>query len=137
MRCETTRGRFGAVTATSAEFAEPAEPAEEPAPTLPSGPTRKMGPTLRLERKFWEAGDRVVVGIDEVGRGAWAGPVTVAAVVPATEHVRGVRDSKQLTRPEREKAARSVRRGGARPRGRAARGGGGGGRGGTPAVWAA
>ena len=87
-----------------------AEPDAEPAPTLPSGPTRRMGPTLRLERKFWEAGDRVVVGIDEVGRGAWAGPVTVAAVVPATEHVRGVRDSKQLTRPEREKAARAVRR---------------------------
>ena len=56
-----------------------------------------MGPTLRLERKFWEAGDQVVCGIDEVGRGAWAGPVTVAAVVPAPEHVRGVRDSKQLT----------------------------------------
>ena len=66
-----------------------------------------MGPTLRLERKFWEAGDQVVVGIDEVGRGAWAGPVTVAAVVPAPEHVRGVRDSKQLTRPERVKAARA------------------------------
>ena len=30
-------------------------------------------PTLRLERKCWEAGERVVVGIDEVGRGAWAG----------------------------------------------------------------
>ncbi len=73
-------------------------------------PTRKMGPTLRLERKFWEAGDQVVVGIDEVGRGAWAGPVTVAAVVPAPEHVRGVRDSKQLTRAERDKAARAVRR---------------------------
>jgi ribonuclease HII len=69
-----------------------------------------MGPTLRLERKFWEAGDQVVVGIDEVGRGAWAGPVTVAAVVSAPEHVRGVHDSKQLTRAEREKAARSVRR---------------------------
>ena len=88
------------------------EPAAEPAPTPAAtpGPTRKMGPTLRLERKFWEAGDQVVVGIDEVGRGAWAGPVTVAAVVPAPEHVRGVRDSKQLTRPEREKAARAVRR---------------------------
>ena len=45
-------------------------------------------------------------GIDEVGRGAWAGPVTVGAVVPAPEHLRGVRDSKQLTRPERERAAR-------------------------------
>ena len=37
-------------------------------------------PTLRLERKCWKAGERLVVGIDEVGRGAWAGPVTVAAV---------------------------------------------------------
>jgi ribonuclease HII len=66
-------------------------------------------PTLRLERRFWEAGDRVVCGIDEVGRGAWAGPATVAAVVSAPEHLRGVRDSKQLARPEREKAAARVR----------------------------
>ena len=81
--------------------------AEPPRPPTrhAAAPTRKMGPTLRLERKFWDAGDQVVVGIDEVGRGAWAGPVTVAAVVPAPEHLRGVRDSKQLTRPEREKAA--------------------------------
>jgi ribonuclease HII len=67
-------------------------------------------PTLRLERRLWEAGDEVVCGIDEVGRGAWAGPVTVAAVVPQREHVRGVRDSKQLTREEREKAAAAVAR---------------------------
>jgi ribonuclease HII len=72
-------------------------------------PARKTYPTLRLERQMWEAGDRVVCGIDEVGRGAWAGPVTVGAVVPAPEHLRGVRDSKQLTRPERERAARAVR----------------------------
>jgi ribonuclease HII len=80
-------------------------------PAKPGKPTKKgRGPTLRLERKFWEAGDRVVVGIDEVGRGAWAGPVTVAAVVPAPEHLSGVRDSKELLRPEREKAAAKVRR---------------------------
>ncbi len=66
-------------------------------------------PTLRLERRLWDAGDTVVCGIDEVGRGAWAGPVTVAAVVPAPEHLKGVRDSKQLTRPEREVAAHAVR----------------------------
>jgi ribonuclease HII len=58
---------------------------------------------------MWEGGDRVVVGIDEVGRGAWAGPVTVAAVVPAPEHLRGIRDSKQLTREERARAASAVR----------------------------
>jgi len=66
-------------------------------------------PTLRVERRCWTAGDRVVVGIDEVGRGSWAGPVTVAAVVPGDEHLRGVRDSKLLTPPEREVAARRVR----------------------------
>ncbi|MGQ0823633.1 MAG: ribonuclease HII [Actinomycetota bacterium] len=66
-------------------------------------------PTLRLERKCWAAGDEVVVGIDEVGRGSWAGPVTVAAVVPQRDHLSGVRDSKLLTRPERERAAQRVR----------------------------
>jgi ribonuclease HII len=79
-------------------------------PSTTTAPRRRVGPTLRLERKLWEAGDRIVCGIDEVGRGAWAGPVTVAAVVPAPEHVRGVRDSKELTRPERERAAASVKR---------------------------
>ncbi len=66
-------------------------------------------PTLRTERKFWDAGDRIVVGIDEVGRGSWAGPVTVAAVVPGDEHLKGVRDSKLLTPEERVVAARRVR----------------------------
>jgi len=72
---------------------------------VPAVPT----PTLRLERRCWAAGEQVVVGIDEVGRGAWAGPVTVGAVVPGEAHLRGVRDSKELTRPERERAATAVR----------------------------
>jgi ribonuclease HII len=62
-----------------------------------------------LERKCWADGDRVVVGIDEVGRGSWAGPVTVCAVVPGDEHLAGVRDSKLLTPDEREVSARKVR----------------------------
>jgi ribonuclease HII len=76
---------------------------------VPVTAARAPYPTLRLERQMWGAGDRVVCGIDEVGRGAWAGPVTVAAVVPAGEHLRGIRDSKQLTRSERERAATAVR----------------------------
>ena len=51
----------------------------------------------------------MVVGIDEVGRGSWAGPVTVAAVVPGDAHCTGVRDSKLLTHEEREVSARRVR----------------------------
>lgn len=67
-------------------------------------------PTLRVERRCWAAGDRVVAGMDEVGRGAWAGPVTVAVVVPGETHLRSVRDSKALSRPERERVAAAVRR---------------------------
>jgi ribonuclease HII len=58
---------------------------------------------LRVERELWEAGHEVVVGMDEVGRGAWAGPLTVAAVVlPQDRRVNGVRDSKQLSERRRE-----------------------------------
>ena len=66
-------------------------------------------PTLRHERRCWAAGDEVVVGIDEVGRGSWAGPVTVGAVVAPPEHLAGVKDSKLLTPAEREVCARRVR----------------------------
>jgi ribonuclease HII len=60
-------------------------------------------PSLAYERALWEAGHDVVVGMDEVGRGAWAGPLTVgAAVLPRDRRVYKVRDSKQLTAHERE-----------------------------------
>ena len=56
-----------------------------------------------FERALWDAGHEVVVGIDEVGRGAWAGPLTLAAaVLPRDKRVYKVRDSKQLTWRERE-----------------------------------
>jgi ribonuclease HII len=43
------------------------------------------------------------VGVDEVGRGSWAGPLTVgAAVVPTDRRVYKIRDSKVLTEDERE-----------------------------------
>lgn len=58
---------------------------------------------MARERKLWEAGHDVVVGIDEVGRGAWAGPLTLAAVVlPKERRVYNVRDSKQLSEAKRE-----------------------------------
>jgi ribonuclease HII len=64
---------------------------------------RKRSPSLTHERALWEAGHEVVVGIDEVGRGAWAGPLTLAAaVLPRDKRVYKVRDSKQLTERERE-----------------------------------
>ena len=64
---------------------------------------RAKAPSLRVERDLWEAGHAVVVGIDEVGRGSWAGPLVVgAAVVPKDRRLNKVRDSKMLTEPERE-----------------------------------
>lgn len=60
-------------------------------------------PGLAVERELWEAGHDVVAGLDEVGRGAWAGPLTIAAVVlPRDRRVNKVRDSKILTEGERE-----------------------------------
>src|SRR5690606_36516831 len=61
------------------------------------------GPGLSFERALWDAGASIVVGVDEVGRGAWAGPLTVgAAVVPRDRRVYKIRDSKMLTETERE-----------------------------------
>ncbi|HEX4539898.1 MAG TPA: ribonuclease HII [Acidimicrobiales bacterium] len=64
---------------------------------------RQVVPSLRIERDLWDGGNTVVVGMDEVGRGAWAGPLSVgAAVLPRDRRVYKVRDSKMLTEPERE-----------------------------------
>lgn len=60
-------------------------------------------PGLHIEQEFWDAGHQIVVGIDEVGRGAWAGPISVGvAVVPKKRRVYKVRDSKMLNEDERE-----------------------------------
>lgn len=61
-------------------------------------------PSRSVERALLEQGHEVIVGVDEVGRGAWAGPIMVgAAVLPLDRRVYGVRDSKMLTEEEREK----------------------------------
>ena len=60
-------------------------------------------PGLAEERDLWGSGHQVVVGVDEVGRGAWAGPLTIGAVVvPKDRRLYKLRDSKQLTEHERE-----------------------------------
>lgn len=65
--------------------------------------TNGDAPTLSFERQAWAAGHEMVVGVDEVGRGAWAGPLMVgAALLPRGRRVYGVRDSKMLTEERRE-----------------------------------
>ena len=65
-------------------------------------------PTLEYENQLWEDGFRVIAGLDEAGRGAWAGPVFAAAVVLPTDNrvldlLNGVRDSKCMTPKQRER----------------------------------
>lgn len=65
-------------------------------------------PTLDEEQRLWAAGHCLVAGLDEAGRGAWAGPLVAAAVIlPAgagdlLARLAGVRDSKQLSPGRRE-----------------------------------
>ena len=64
---------------------------------------KRRSPGLSVERELWASESTVVVGVDEVGRGAWAGPVSVgAAVVPRDRRIYKIRDSKMLTEEERE-----------------------------------
>ena len=67
-------------------------------------------PSLRRERTLW-AEDRLLIGVDEVGRGPLAGPVVAAAVVfaPDTPRVRGLRDSKVLSATKRQRLAVRIR----------------------------
>lgn len=51
----------------------------------------------------------MLVGIDEVGRGCWAGPLVAAAVMlPQTSQLK-LKDSKQLTKQQREKLNAAIR----------------------------
>ncbi len=63
-----------------------------------------MALSLAFESALWDAGARVVVGIDEVGRGALAGPVSVGlvAVARCDSWPHGLADSKQLSVRARE-----------------------------------
>jgi ribonuclease HII len=63
-------------------------------------------PHLKFENEFWKSGIQRVAGLDEAGRGAWAGPVCAAAVIfsediSLVEQLPGVRDSKLMTPPQR------------------------------------
>lgn len=73
-------------------------------------PTRSNTPGRARER-YWYGTGAVVCGVDEVGRGAWAGPLVAGAVVlDPDSRLHGIRDSKLLPKPERERAAAYVRR---------------------------
>ncbi|MGB6022800.1 MAG: ribonuclease HII, partial [Ornithinimicrobium sp.] len=70
-------------------------------------------PSLRTERQLQRAGYPVLVGMDEVGRGALAGPVSVGVVAidPAARAApSGVRDSKLLTHSARREMVPQIKK---------------------------
>ncbi|MGQ9833829.1 MAG: ribonuclease HII [Candidatus Villigracilaceae bacterium] len=71
-------------------------------------------PDWTLEALCWQAGLQYVAGMDEAGRGALAGPVSVGVVILPTDTallrtLEGVRDSKQMTPLERARLAPRIR----------------------------
>jgi len=68
-------------------------------------------PSLNYEKALWAQGLLRVVGVDEVGMATLAGPVVAAAclVTPEVRLIRAVRDSKLLTRKEREDLVPEIR----------------------------
>lgn len=83
--------------------------------TLPPAPgraprrSRARRPTLHHEKSCWAEGATLVCGVDEVGRGPLAGPVTAAAVIlPARGIPRGLDDSKKLSPAARDRLAARI-----------------------------
>lgn len=71
-------------------------------------------PTLDCEQALWAQGLTRLAGLDEAGRGAWAGPVAAAAVIlpvdpTLLDTLHGVRDSKQMTARQRSLWAERIR----------------------------
>lgn len=69
-------------------------------------------PTLNLENNLWKEGKRYICGIDEVGRGCFAGPVVVGAVIfpKDVKLPEGIADSKLLKPRTREKLAPAIKK---------------------------
>jgi ribonuclease HII len=69
----------------------------------PRAKSPKAPPTFALEQAALDAGGGPVCGVDEAGRGPWAGPVSAAAVILNPDDVpAGLNDSKALTAARRE-----------------------------------
>src|SRR3989344_1454728 len=65
-------------------------------------------PDLSFEEKLWQQGVKHIVGIDEVGRGSWAGPLVSAGVILSKdfEIPKGFAESKQISPTKRAQFAK-------------------------------
>lgn len=75
----------------------------------------KVLPTFNPERIQWRSGKLAVAGLDEVGRGAFAGPVVTAAVIFKPNYkfksktLHTIDDSKRLSAKKREELAKIIK----------------------------
>jgi ribonuclease HII len=84
---------------------------------LASAKTERDNAAVRLKERimlgvtpgFTFAGDGIVIGVDEAGRGPLAGPVVAAAVVLGREIPAGLDDSKRLSAARRAKLETAIR----------------------------
>lgn len=67
-------------------------------------------PDLSYEKDLWQKGFKYIVGIDEVGRGSWAGPLVAAGVILPHEYKipKGLADSKLVKKEERKRLAKLI-----------------------------
>ncbi len=85
----------------------------EPMTSASRKPVPPRRPSLRTERQLQRAGYPVLIGMDEVGRGALAGPVSVGVVainLASRSAPYGVKDSKLLTTVAREDMVPKIKR---------------------------
>lgn len=68
-------------------------------------------PDLEIENSLWKKGHKYIVGIDEVGRGSWAGPLVAAGVIlPQNFQIpENLADSKLLKHQQRVKLSRIIK----------------------------
>jgi len=75
---------------------------------------KRINPSTSFETDLWDEGILHIAGLDEAGRGALAGPVSVGAVILPNDKtllsstLSGARDSKQLTPRKRESLAKPI-----------------------------
>jgi len=63
-----------------------------------------MKPSSKYEKQLHKLGYTLIAGLDEAGRGSWAGPLVAGAVIlPPNKKFKGIRDSKLLSPQKRQK----------------------------------
>jgi ribonuclease HII len=110
--------------AATRERGDAAKPRSEPGRRVAASSTSRVAASstprvlrppkvgILFEEAARASGYQLIAGLDEVGRGALAGPVVAAAVIldPAQPLPAGLNDSKKLTRLQRERIGEELRR---------------------------